>query len=599
MPEMLAFADWFEIPHSGADDAWIDYDLNNASCPADTIGVIAYYIRDSGTTNAEGLDCGIRPNGSTDDATYFHRAHRSKTAGYPTRNLIISGCDANKLVEIYRSGTSDENGQCRLMIAGYILSGEAKMLTNAVQSTGSLTAGQWNEVHFDSAIQGGDTPLGWILQLANDHWNSDNFSARPAGSAFDQKMNFNFDNVSTMLVGAGTNNRVDVWPDDLTDFYAGVRGYFTDNYTDLYDSPIDMPATQSQTWQTKSTSPAPADRWLFMFYDSTSAGSQTLAREVGSTDSDAPSIGPGPFFQFAGTGPNAQIEVYQRYSGAPLLAVAILTPGKPAQPPASYPDLTYYFDTAIDPEDLSEGWTDHDPFGFSVDMLPWGLSMDSQGMLTGTPVCPPDGHTLSAGNLEQTNSVQPVAITQDTPAEYELNCTGDSIIQIDGFIMDPQTAYTIEFDVTADAAASGRSVCGTGTADQFYIIMRNNNQVGINHWEKLTNGASYSYQTWHTVTCYMPGGSGDATSSVDGGATSNHTRGDTTANSAAFVICAPSINKGVNSLIGRVKNLKIWTGNKGTLIHEWKINDNSNTIKDSVGNADGVLTIGSGSWVQV
>ncbi|HHJ80410.1 MAG TPA: hypothetical protein ENJ65_02120 [Candidatus Tenderia electrophaga] len=51
--------------------------------------------------------------------------------------------------------------------------------------------------------------------------------------------------------------------------------------------------------------------------------------------------------------------------------------------------------------------------------------------------------------------------------------------------------------------------------------------------------------------------------------------------------------------IGVIKNIKVYDAPVGgNLIAEWRINDNSNTIVDSVGGANGTLTLGSGSWEE-
>ena len=641
--ELLAYADWVEIPNPNNARTWLDYDLNDAGCPADTIGVLVCFIRSDATAPNEANEFGVRPNGSTDTHDSLYRHHESKTSGYFRRDTMFCGCDANKIIEIWTRAPADMTTS-KMMIMGWFTGTEAHFLTNIVAATYSSgpTAGQWNECHFDSAIQGGDTPQAWLTHIGNSHWNRDRYDVRPAGNSLDLRMGFQYDSCGGQITTPGTNNRLDAYIDDLTDPHIGVRGYIKSGYVDLWASPVAVDANTEQVWETKTVGSIPADSVAVVRADPSASGAQLGVRDIGSSDTDTPCTNGGPAHPLIKIDSNNQFQIYDKwhefiyitgyFEGGPtqhdLVARDMTCAGnvegkgitQPAAVPPTYGDYTFYYDVPIDPPvDLSVGWVNANPDGFSAANLPDGVVVSPQGMMSGTPVCPTttltardmtndgqvDGasmdttHHLGGGVIDAAGAVQKAAVDHEIPVEgnYELEFGGDTEIVISDIILQQSQTYTFEVDVYADAAASGRGVLG---CVEFAILARNNNQIGVYNWDKMTSGASYNYLTWETVTVVVPGGSGDATSSVNGGATSNHSRGSVSSTSNALAIGARGPGGGgINWMLGRLKNVKMWTGNKGTLVHEWPVNDNSTTIKDIVGSSDGTLTIGSGTWHDV
>lgn len=162
---------------------------------------------------------------------------------------------------------------------------------------------------------------------------------------------------------------------------------------------------------------------------------------------------------------------------------------EPVPIPPVYVDRIDLLDEDIGAVDLSTGWVDADPDGFTVQSLPLGLEMSDQGIVTGTPVGSHDTHydvvvlntnqalTVAADPFEWRFGYEPVPPTymdrQDTVGETidEDFSEGWTFYHLAGF-----DAVGLPSDLTMDPDGQ---VTGTlDDADTHLVIVTNTNQFG-------------------------------------------------------------------------------------------------------------------------
>ena len=645
--EMIANkADWIAIPPTTS-RAWVDYDLNNAGCPANTIGVICYMLREESGFGDAYQRGGIRPNGSTDDGSWIWYAHTDGNIPWEKHQMQICGCDANKIIEVYYSSSADL-GNSRMYIIGWIQTGDAHLLTNCVDANyhSGPSTGSWAEIDFDAALQGGDTPQAWIIKNSNMHWNNDDYQSRPKGSGWGRRSHFQYETQIDRICGVGTQNRVEVYIGDSSNQKVSTRGYWLSGYNELYSVAADYNTGVDDTWTWVDLSAwVPEGAYAIFENDSSASSSLIGVRTEGDTSTRRANIGPGPTNHIVSVGDNQRVQVSLRYQRAHFVSGYIeggptehnLTTtalhgdhqvqGKGVVQPAAiaptYQNMTFYFDEPIDPPiDLSEGWVNANPDDFAALNLPWGLSVSPQGILTGTPTCPPlelapasmsntgvlqiaavdtehhlviaDGYDLGNGGI-----IQDGEIGYTPPVTYELTFNNSRIDT--GVVLDPNSEYTIECTIIPSVSGNHRGIFGCDTPTMM-LQNRDTNYLRIRHWE-TKEGDMFDATTQDgvetLVRLHLPGSSGDATGTTIPGGSGTRARGGTTSNSRPLIIGRAGDLASSNYFRGVIKDFKLWTGNKGTLIHHWPINDNSNTIADIVGTSDGTLTITDGSWNQV
>lgn len=385
---------------------WSDLDLNNFRCPADTIGVAIYF--QSSLENVPRNRVGVRKNGSTDDGDRIYRADTDRYVGTLTSKFVISGCDANRIVETYRNPNNDVNE--RAYIVAWFVEGDGVFFDNfqlpddAGWRAAWVNTTTWYELDMSSVEPISGPPRAYVMNRHNGHWSNGNHVLVPKGRETGPEGGLNnlaryYVHGSTMPVVPGDNgNLAFVSYSNNNNVEAQCVGYLLEGsgFTDIgplsarypnpgQDSVFNEPYSQIDL-ATISTMPDDALAVMVMTKYGGSGG-LCAARENDPRSS----------IRYTGAWPNIDgfcvllsdkdnlLGAGGKWTDGVPMGVFVEggeIGGNPQAP--TYNDLTRFNGDPTN-VNLATGWINPDPDGFTVDQLPAGLSMSAQGVVTGTP----------------------------------------------------------------------------------------------------------------------------------------------------------------------------------------------------------------------